>query len=120
MKRTTLALITAAVLLAAACSDDTADFSSSTTQGRATTTSEDGTTLADTTTTTAAAEMTTTIPVPGGAAFDGEHSSLPAGGTDLPNDEPYDLTFFENYGVNPRIDTLDDALSTFAVDVDTG
>jgi len=37
-----------------------------------------------------------------------------------PNDEAYDLTFFDNYGVNPRIDTRDDALSTFAVDVDTG
>jgi Ca-activated chloride channel family protein len=45
---------------------------------------------------------------------------LPAGGTDNPNDEPYDLTFFEDYGVNPRIDTVDDAFSTFATDVDTG
>ncbi len=42
------------------------------------------------------------------------------GGTDTVNDEPYDLTFFDNYGVNPRVDTEDDALSTFAVDVDTG
>ena len=42
------------------------------------------------------------------------------GGTATVNDEPYDLVFFDNYGVNPRIDTLDDALSTFAVDVDTG
>ena len=33
--------------------------------------------------------------------------------------EPYD-TFFENYGVNPSIDTEDDRLSTFALDVDTG
>lgn len=37
-----------------------------------------------------------------------------------PNDEPYNDTFFENYGVNPRIDTEDDPLSTFALDVDTG
>jgi Ca-activated chloride channel homolog len=29
-------------------------------------------------------------------------------------------TFFQNYGVNPRIDTEDDHLSTFALDVDTG
>jgi len=51
----------------------------------------------------------------------GAEAPLPgAGGTDNPNDEPYDLTFFENYGVNPRIDTRDDALSTFAVYVDTG
>lgn len=33
--------------------------------------------------------------------------------------EPYDM-FFEDYGVNPSIDTEDDRLSTFALDVDTG
>lgn len=33
--------------------------------------------------------------------------------------EPYDM-FFEDYGVNPSIDTEDDNLSTFALDVDTG
>lgn len=33
--------------------------------------------------------------------------------------EPYDM-FFEDYGVNPLIDTEDDHLSTFALDVDTG
>jgi len=41
------------------------------------------------------------------------------GGTDEPNDQPYGDVFFDNYGVNPRIDTEDDNLSTFAVDVDT-
>ena len=41
------------------------------------------------------------------------------GGTDEPNDQPYGDLFFDNYGVNPRIDTADDNLSTFAVDVDT-
>jgi Ca-activated chloride channel homolog len=35
------------------------------------------------------------------------------------NNEPYDM-FFEDYGVNPSIDTEDDNLSTFALDVDTG
>lgn len=35
------------------------------------------------------------------------------------NSEPYDM-FFEDYGVNPSIDTEDDNLSTFALDVDTG
>jgi Ca-activated chloride channel family protein len=35
------------------------------------------------------------------------------------DDEPYDM-FFEDYGVNPIIDTEDDNLSTFALDVDTG
>jgi Ca-activated chloride channel family protein len=33
--------------------------------------------------------------------------------------EPYDM-FFQNYGVNPSVDTEDDNLSTFALDVDTG
>jgi len=41
------------------------------------------------------------------------------GGTDEPNDQPYGDVFFDNYGVNPRIDTEDDRYSTFAVDVDT-
>ncbi len=41
------------------------------------------------------------------------------GGTDTVNDAAYDLTFFKHYGVNPFIDTDDDNLSTFAVDVDT-
>jgi Ca-activated chloride channel family protein len=36
------------------------------------------------------------------------------------NDAPYDDVFFQNYGVNPFIDTEDDHLSTFALDVDTG
>ncbi|NSW52666.1 MAG: von Willebrand factor type A domain-containing protein [Anaerolineae bacterium] len=34
--------------------------------------------------------------------------------------DPYEDNFFENYGVNPMIDTEDDNLSTFAIDVDTG
>ena len=41
------------------------------------------------------------------------------GGTDEPNDEPFGDVFFEDYGVNPFIDTEDDHFSTFAVDVDT-
>ncbi|NLT41783.1 MAG: DUF3520 domain-containing protein [Anaerolineae bacterium] len=41
-------------------------------------------------------------------------------GLQPPNDEPYEDTFFENYGVNPFIDTEDDHFSTFALDVDTG
>ena len=42
------------------------------------------------------------------------------GGETLPNDERVDSMFFEHYGVNPFIDTEDDHLSTFALDVDTG
>ncbi|MCJ7551918.1 MAG: von Willebrand factor type A domain-containing protein [Anaerolineae bacterium] len=52
--------------------------------------------------------------VPQGVAF-----GPSTGGTDEPNDQPYGDVFFDNYGVNPRIDTEDDNLSTFAVDVDT-
>ncbi len=37
-----------------------------------------------------------------------------------PNEEPAEDMFFKNYGVNPSIDTEDDKLSTFALDVDTG
>ena len=35
------------------------------------------------------------------------------------NQGAYDTTFFKDYGVNPSIDTLEDNLSTFAMDVDT-
>ena len=38
----------------------------------------------------------------------------------LPNAEPYDAMYFESEGVNPFVDTEDDYLSTFAMDVDTG
>ena len=41
------------------------------------------------------------------------------GGSAPVNDAAYDLTFFRHYGVNPFIDTEDDHLSTFAIDVDT-
>jgi Ca-activated chloride channel family protein len=49
----------------------------------------------------------------------GETSPL-YGGTDPVNDEPYFDVFFEEYGVNPFMDTEIDNLSTFALDVDTG
>ncbi len=52
----------------------------------------------------------------------GSGGSMPccsSGGTANVNDAPYDLTFFQNYGTNPFIDTEDDNLSTFAMDVDT-
>jgi Ca-activated chloride channel homolog len=41
------------------------------------------------------------------------------GGSVPPNGEDIDAMFFKNYGVNPFIDTEDDHLSTFAMDVDT-
>ena len=37
-----------------------------------------------------------------------------------PNDEPYHDMYFKGSGTNPFIDTEDDHLSTFAMDVDTG
>jgi Ca-activated chloride channel family protein len=40
------------------------------------------------------------------------------GGTTPPNGEQYELMYFEHAGVNPFIATEEDALSTFAVDVD--
>jgi len=36
-----------------------------------------------------------------------------------PTPQPPDAMYFENYGVNPYIDTYEDHLSTFALDVDT-
>jgi len=42
------------------------------------------------------------------------------GGTAEPNDQPYGDVFFEPTGVNPFVDTEDDRLSTFGLDVDTG
>jgi len=41
-----------------------------------------------------------------------------SGGTANPNGRPYDLVYHEHYGVNPFVAAEDDALSTFAVDVD--
>ncbi|MEM9291640.1 MAG: von Willebrand factor type A domain-containing protein [Acidobacteriota bacterium] len=49
-------------------------------------------------------------------------SSAPpsTGGSAEPNDQPYGDVFYESAGVNPFVDTEDDALSTFGLDVDTG
>jgi len=40
------------------------------------------------------------------------------GGTHIVNGEPYDATFYKDYGTNPFVDTEDDNFSTFAIDVD--
>lgn len=42
------------------------------------------------------------------------------GGTAEPNDQPYGDVFFESAGVHPFVDTDEDRLSTFGLDVDTG
>lgn len=41
-----------------------------------------------------------------------------SGGTHNPNDRPYDLVYHQHHGVNPFVATEEDALSTFAVEVD--
>jgi len=41
-----------------------------------------------------------------------------SGGTRNPNDRPYDLVYHQHYGVNPFVPTEEDALSTFAIEVD--
>ena len=41
-----------------------------------------------------------------------------SGGTRNPNDRPYDLVYNKHYGVNPFVATDEDALSTFAMEVD--
>ncbi|MEE8404682.1 MAG: von Willebrand factor type A domain-containing protein [candidate division Zixibacteria bacterium] len=51
--------------------------------------------------------------VPWGSQYTPAH-----GGSAIVNGKPYDAMFFENYGVNPFVDTEDDHFSTFAVDVD--
>lgn len=55
----------------------------------------------------------------GGAAQDRTATLPPAhGGSAIVNGQAADAMFFENYGVNPFVDTEDDSLSTFAIDVD--
>ena len=53
------------------------------------------------------------------APFYNPDSASPTFGIPQTNREPYDM-FFQDYGVNPSIDTEYDNLSTFALDVDTG
>ncbi len=54
-------------------------------------------------------------------AYEEQPAISPQDSSGIPksSNEPYDM-FFEDYGVNPSIDTEDDNLSTFALDVDTG
>lgn len=60
------------------------------------------------------APLATSMPAQSGAPSASQNWGAPPA-----KREPYD-TFFEDYGVNPSIDTEDDNLSTFALDVDTG
>jgi Ca-activated chloride channel family protein len=62
------------------------------------------------------------IPQPEGPLYVAPSAPVPpsTGGTAEPNDQPYGDVFFRAYGTNPFVDTEDDPLSTFALDVDTG
>ena len=59
-------------------------------------------------------------PIPVSAPKAAPKAPPSTGGTHEPNDQPYGDVFFHNSGVNPFIDTEDDRLSTFGLDVDTG
>ena len=48
-----------------------------------------------------------------------EHAASDFSGLNPPNGAAYDDVFFKEYGTNPFIDTEDDHLSTFGMDVDT-
>lgn len=57
---------------------------------------------------------------PVGAIPDNALDGSVTGGTTPPNGETFELMYFDHAGVNPFLATEDDALSTFAVDVDHG
>ncbi len=58
------------------------------------------------------------VAIRGGRSLEMRYLPPSHGGTAIVNGEPFDAMFFKNYGVNPFVDTEDDHLSTFAVDVD--
>jgi len=65
------------------------------------------------------AQSKTSCYILNGVNFNEPSSYPPAhGGTAIVNGEAFDAMFFKNYGVNPFVDTEDDHLSTFAIDVD--
>ncbi len=57
---------------------------------------------------------------PSQRASEPEKPQPSTGGSAEPNDRPYGDIFFESAGVNPFVDTDEDRLSTFGLDVDTG
>ncbi|MCP4966325.1 MAG: DUF3520 domain-containing protein [bacterium] len=111
--KTAIALV-AMALLVSACGGD--DDSSDTTSGRI---DRPATTAAATETTEASAETTAAPSVIAG----GDSSRLTETTGTAPREpeveEPRD-TEFDDYGMNPFEDPIDEPLSTFAVDVDTG
>ncbi len=71
------------------------------------------------------AERQSLVGYPAGGVRGGAEQTAPGfapgsvtGGSTPPNGEKYELMYFEHAGVNPFIATEDDALSTFALDVD--
>ncbi len=59
-------------------------------------------------------------PLAGSAPLSFVTGSVPPahGGTAIVNGEPVDAMFFKHHGINPFVDTEDDHLSTFAIDID--
>ena len=108
------AAVLAAALIATACGGDD-DGSTETTSGNRIDRTE---TTASPETTGAASDATTAAPsqIAGGdtAVRRDEDLSVPATTTSVPDAR------FEDYGANPFEDPIENALSTFAVDVDTG
>ena len=125
--------VAALVIAAAACASETEDEQLTTTtattqapveQPPSTQTARVTTTLASMETAEAAeeamvAEAEARAATTASAAAGPPEGFNQIGGSATVNDAPYDLTFFEYYGVNPFVDTEDDHLSTFAIDVDT-
>jgi len=64
---------------------------------------------------TTAAVTSTTREVFEALGYSGSSAAVVA-----PNDAPYEDVYFKGYGTNPFIDTEDDPLSTFGLDVDSG
>jgi Ca-activated chloride channel homolog len=69
---------------------------------------------------TASQPETSLNPVPTMSSGLTTQGQQPPANKQNPNNQIAYDTFFQDYGVNPRIDTEDDHLSTFALDVDTG
>ena len=58
-------------------------------------------------------------PPPPGAVINAILAPEPFGDLRVVNDEPFPDMYFKHYGVNPTIDTAEEPVSTFSVDVDT-
>jgi Ca-activated chloride channel family protein len=112
------AVVLAAALVVTACSGDE-DSTDTTSAGRI---DRPATTAAPRATTTTAAAETTAAAAGGSALIAGGDSAVDREQTreEAPPRTTIPDAAFEDYGANPFEDPIEDALSTFAVDVDTG